>query len=155
MIKIREARKKDWEEIMEIYREAISEIYDLPEEEAIEVDKREWKHVPFLERGKLGKLKVLLVAELSGRVIGFIYFFPRGDLVYINDLYVKREWRKKGAGKKLVEACFEWARRKGLRVVKGHSWKGALGFFEKMGFRQTGRVKRAKVTWCEVVKLLE
>lgn len=95
----------------------------------------------------------LLVAELDGAVVGFatgntLYDSARAaDCVFLNDLYVAPEARRRGAGRALVAALAAEARRRGacclwwgvdLPDVEAARFYDALGAGDEGGF--TGRI---------------
>ena len=95
----------------------------------------------------------LFVAELGGAVVGFatgntLYDSARAaDCVFLNDLYVAPEARRRGAGRALVAALAADARRRGagclwwgvdLPDVEASRFYDALGAGDEGGF--TGRI---------------
>lgn len=56
----------------------------------------------------------------------------------IGRMAVLREWRGKGVGEALLVALIDQARAQGLREVSLNSQVGALGFYEKFGFKPYG-----------------
>jgi GNAT superfamily N-acetyltransferase len=89
----------------------------------------------------------LLVAELDGELVGFVtgntvYDSVRtADAVFLNDLYVAPEARRRGAGRALVARLAALARRDGARCL----WWGvdlgddeALRFYEALGAEDEG-----------------
>lgn len=90
----------------------------------------------------------VLVAEVEGRVVGYVYAAMeplswkelRDECGYIHDLVVDPEERGHGAGTALLEAACEWLRRRGMpRVVLGTAEKnvGAQRLFARAQFRRT------------------
>ncbi|GAA0599781.1 hypothetical protein GCM10009416_42290 [Craurococcus roseus] len=95
----------------------------------------------------------LFVAELGGAVVGFatgntLYDSARAaDCVFLNDLYVAPEARRRGAGRALVAALAAEARRRGavclwwgvdLPDVEASRFYDSLGAGDEGGF--TGRI---------------
>ena len=95
----------------------------------------------------------LLVAELDGAVVGFVTGNPlydsarAADCVFLNDLYVAPEARRRGAGRALVAALAADARRRGagcvwwgvdLPDVEASRFYDAIGAGDDGGF--TGRI---------------
>ena len=89
----------------------------------------------------------LFVAELDGRLVGFItgnavYDSVRAaDALFLNDLYVAPEARRRGAGRALVARLAATAKRSGA----GCLWWGfdlgdddALRFYEALGAEDEG-----------------
>jgi GNAT superfamily N-acetyltransferase len=90
---------------------------------------------------------VLLVAELDGEAVGFatgnpVYDSVRAaDALFLNDLYVRPEARRRGAGRALVAGLAAEARRRGALCL----WWGvdlgdddALRFYEALGAADEG-----------------
>lgn len=83
-----------------------------------------------------------LVAELSGNgIIGISLYYPRystwkGYCYYLEDLYVKSEFRGHGYGKQLLVATAERAREAGAKRLDWQvlDWNdSAVKFYEKLG----------------------
>jgi GNAT superfamily N-acetyltransferase len=87
----------------------------------------------------------VLVAELAAAVTGFIVVhwlpFPMlaGTEAYISDLIVARDQRGHGAGRRLVEAVEDEARRRGCVRLMLNNRKAAesfqRAFYPKLGYR--------------------
>lgn len=91
---------------------------------------------------------VVLIAEVEGRVIGYVYAAVepiswkelRDECGYIHDLIVDPAERSHGAGSALLEAACDWLRQRGMpRVVLGTAEKnvGAQRLFARSQFRPT------------------
>ena len=98
-------------------------------------------------RGKLeallagGRDKVL-VAELEGRVVGYVHLNDY-DLLYadhmknIMGIAVSSACRRMGIGRKLLTEAEAWARENGaaaVRLVSGESRAGAHAFYRALGY---------------------
>eukprot|EP00727_Mastigamoeba_balamuthi_P010283 m51a1_g5878 hypothetical protein (165) ;mRNA; r:501593-502087 len=59
--------------------------------------------------------------------------------VRLYQMAVREELRGSGAGRKIVEAVAQEARRRGFRWLTCHARAGAVGFYEKCGFRENGQ----------------
>jgi len=88
------------------------------------------------------------VVALGDRVIGMITVHLRNTLNHaapiaqITLLVVDETVRSRGAGRALVEAAEEWARRRGAKrvaVTTALDRAGAHAFYEKLGYAHTGR----------------
>lgn len=83
---------------------------------------------------------VFLVAESNGKILGYvsIHLYPEvPDIAYIGELFVRKEQRKKGVGKKLVEKAILNCKSQGIEEVRLNTYKNnknAIEFFENVGF---------------------
>lgn len=70
------------------------------------------------------------VAERDGDVVGFVHSLPHpstwsgAGYCYLEDLFVDASARGSGAGRKLINAVYEEAKRRGLTRVYWHTDKG-------------------------------
>src|SRR5205814_10435418 len=89
----------------------------------------------------------LFVAELDGRLVGTVTFYPSGpgsaeqgwpnDWAGIRLLGVAPEARGQGAGRALIEALIERARAQGAAAIALHTTERmevARAMYERMGF---------------------
>lgn len=103
---------------------------------------------------------VLLDREREDRVAGFAcYLYRARDFISLPEagevtgLYVLREYQGRGLGRMLLEACLRHIPRPNvaLMVLKGNGQ--AIGFYEHMGFRLTGREQTDQIGGGEVTEL--
>lgn len=85
------------------------------------------------------------VAEVDSKVAGFVIVRRVAADVEILNFAVRREFRRKGIGASLMQGVTEWG--KSLRAEKAFlevraSNAGAVSFYQKLGFRETGRRPR-------------
>jgi len=91
---------------------------------------------------------LVLVAEDSGRILGYVYASLegtswrdlRGPCGFVHDVYVAEEARQRGIGRDLVRAAMEWIRSHGMRQVVLWSKTrntSAQRLFATLGFRDT------------------
>lgn len=91
---------------------------------------------------------LVLVAERSGEVVGYLYagLEPlswkdlRGPCGYIHDVYVDQSVRHQGVGADLVRAAIEWGRSRGMtQFALSSEWnnEAAQRLFARLGFRRT------------------
>jgi ribosomal protein S18 acetylase RimI-like enzyme len=90
----------------------------------------------------------VLVAEESGRVVGYIYadvettnwMELRGPCGVIQDVYVDESTRQRGAGRALMQAAIAWIRSQGrgqvVLMTKSRN-QHAQNLFSTLGFRPT------------------
>ncbi|HYG90578.1 MAG TPA: GNAT family N-acetyltransferase [Azospirillum sp.] len=85
-----------------------------------------------------------LIAELDGVPVGFALTFRNYSTwegragLFVEDLYVRPEARKHGAGRKLLAAVAQRAVERGCRRVDLNvlDWNPARGFYDRVGFKQ-------------------
>ena len=99
----------------------------------------------FLEMAKLPEVYLNMVAETSGKVVGFISVifyktvFHRGGTALINELIVTQTERGKGIGQLLVQTAKGQALNRGLDEIEVGTEKmneAAQLFYRKCGFDQ-------------------
>ena len=75
-----------------------------------------------------------LVAEVDGRVVGFVEFLVVEWVCLVFNLFVEKKFQGKGIGGKLIEeaskGCVE------VRVVVSKNNAKALGFYKSLGFKE-------------------
>lgn len=92
------------------------------------------------------------LAKIKDKYVGFIYLNLRTDWVegtktspvaYIEGLYVKPKYRKKGIGKKLVEYGEQWGQKRGATEYGSDTElvnKASIAFHKKIGFKEANRI---------------
>ena len=90
-----------------------------------------------------GRHVMFLVCE-QDRVHGSVYGLldrERADLGRVGGMWVEPTWRRRGAGRALLQAVSDWARERSFRCLglwaPGHS-EAALALYRQAGFRDTG-----------------
>lgn len=87
---------------------------------------------------------LLLVAELEGRVVGFVFAAEREDyfthevVAHVEDLALDAEAEGRGLARGLMEAVEAWARGRGRRRVSLNVWaqnRRAIGLYERLGYQ--------------------
>ena len=147
-MKIRKAQIKDLSEIDEIYQEG-----QLDEEENKFSRKSKKEILKELDKSKKLRLngfrkainsskEKFLVLEEKDKLIGF------GDAVLSNKkrnaevalIYVKREYRRKGIGKKLLKELLKWLKEKGeskVFVTMDIENNSSINLNKQVGFRES------------------
>lgn len=81
------------------------------------------------------------VAVLDGRVVGFVSVSDVHGLAHLG-MFVEREHRGQGVGRRLLAAAVEWARESGCHKVVLEVWPHnhvAIRLYESAGFATEGR----------------
>lgn len=88
-------------------------------------------------------LKTVLIAKTeSGKVVGFaVLDKPYGGVCFCRWLGVLKEYRKQGAGKKLIQAFLNYAKRSGCHKLELASQPKAKEFYEKCNLNLEGTRK--------------
>ena len=80
------------------------------------------------------------VAEEKGNVVGFALYFKRystwtGTCLFLEDLYVQEEHRKRGLGKELFFAVARAARSMNVARLQWQclDWNPAMNFYRRLG----------------------
>jgi len=132
-IVIRDGREEDVSSLMQLIRE-LAEFERAPE--MVHTDEQ-----TTLEDWKEHKAFDFLVAVVDGEVIGISLYYPRystwqGRCYYLEDLYVKPEYRGKGIGLDLLKATAKKAKNAGAIRLDWQviDWnEGAVKFYERLG----------------------
>lgn len=123
-VKIREARKKDLDELTNLWyelarmHETIMMGYDLSKD-----PKKEW--LAMMEENIKQDSFITFVAEVGNEILGFASatlrrrasFFTVRHMGVIMDIYIKDNRRGEGIGSLLVEVAEDWIRKKGVRLA--------------------------------------
>jgi len=128
-MKIRKAKLKDKKQITELY-------YQL-------YPKRKRKGIIPIE--KFNAKSSLLVAEKKKKIVGFIWatFINYGfsKFGYIEELFIKKEFRNKGIGTSLVKNIMKKIKKEKVAVLfvtTGKKNKKAIKLYKNLGFKVTG-----------------
>jgi GNAT superfamily N-acetyltransferase len=79
--------------------------------------------------------KEVYVAETEGQVIGWTSLMSRGDVCWLDDLWIEPEWISRKVGSLLFRHVVERAKQRGAARIEWEAEPNALGFYEKMGGR--------------------
>lgn len=131
-ISIREARREDCPQLLELIKE-LAEFEKAPQE--VTVTLQEFEDAGFGER----PVWKAFAAEAAGRIIGMALYYIRystwkGRRLYLEDIIVTENMRCKGIGSMLFERILQEAKEKGFN---GISWQvldwnePAISFYKK------------------------
>ncbi len=79
--------------------------------------------------------KEVYVAEAEGRAVAWAALIPRGELIWLDDLWVEPDSIGKGIGSILFRHCVERATLLGGKAMEWEAEPNAVGFYEKLGGR--------------------
>ena len=143
--RIRDGHEGDFERLREIAVEAKAHWgYD---RRLVE----DWAAVGDLDPESLAG-RLLYVAESGGGVIAWAALIPRGEVGWLEDLWVEPAWIRRGVGRMLFEHVKERARELGATRLEWEAEPNARGFYERMG---GSYVRDSEVTeWGRVLEVL-
>lgn len=97
-------------------------------------------HMP-LFRKSVGRCYATVAVNSSGEIIGFMSTEKNG---YVNRLYTRPDWIKKGVATKLLQNTEEWAIKHKIKKLVLESSKSAETFYLKNGFVKIGEITSIK-----------
>jgi GNAT superfamily N-acetyltransferase len=128
-VRIRAARASDGERLREI-AEAAKGYWGYDREVV-----REWAAGGDFSAAGL-RAKEIFVAEASGRAVAWAALVPRGETVWLDDMWVEPEWIGKRVGSLLFRHAVERARELGATSMEWEAEPNAVGFYERVGGRR-------------------
>jgi GNAT superfamily N-acetyltransferase len=144
-IHIREGRESDFERLRAIAFEAKAHWgYDRALVE-------EWAQGGDFEPESL-RHRLLYVAEEDGRPVGWAALIPRGEVGWLEDLWVDPAWIGRGLGRALFEHVATEARQRGARRLEWEAEPNAQGFYRHMGAAY--RRDSEETEWGRVLEVL-
>ena len=139
-VRIRPATGEDAAAIAVIYDQGIEDrIATLETELRTPEERQRWL-------AARGPRHPVIVAESNGHVVGWGSlnpYSPRVAYQYVADfsVYIERDWRGKGVGKRLLEALIELAREIGYHKMMLSAFpfnRAGVALYERMGFTTVG-----------------
>lgn len=84
-----------------------------------------------------------LVAEAEGRLVAFLEVEPQewNRTAWVWNIFVDRDYRRRGVGRSLMERAIAWAKERGYRALCLETQTNninACRFYQHLGFRLTG-----------------
>ena len=77
--------------------------------------------------------RLLYVAESDGQPVGWAALIPRGEVGWLEDLWVEPAWIGRGLGRALFEHVATEAKQRGARRLEWEAEPNAQGFYEHLG----------------------
>ena len=81
-----------------------------------------------------------LLAFFQGKAVGTARVVVKGRAAKIGRMAVLKSWRGRGIGNALLKRALKLARTRGVSHIYLHAQVSVIGFYEKSGFRCTGRI---------------
>ena len=130
-IKIRKAEEQDMPALLGLIKE-FATFLNKPEKVKINIDDliREKDH-----------FQCLFAENDKGKIMGYALFFCTfhtwgGKAIYLDDLYIKEEYRRHSVGSMLIYALVDQAKRQNCKSLRWQvlNWnKEAIDFYKKLG----------------------
>ena len=79
------------------------------------------------------------VAEINNAPVAFSTLLEKDGSAWIENLWVSPECIGKGVGKSLFSYALDLSRQRGCKSLRLEADPNAVGFYEKMGMRKTGK----------------
>jgi GNAT superfamily N-acetyltransferase len=145
-MKIRLAKKKDFNEIMRLYEQLWSPGKIIPEN--MKKLKKAWHNLI------KAKYAYDLVIEEKKRLIGHITvriipeFWLYGKTGFIDDVVIDKPYRGKGLAKKLMKETEKMAKKKNIKIMGLHSEDyrpEAIKLYEGLGYKKYDKIFMRKV----------
>jgi GNAT superfamily N-acetyltransferase len=142
VIEIRPVRGEEWQALRELRLTALE---DSPDafwtllEDALARSEDDWR---------AAAAPPCHVADDDGRLVGMVSAFADRDepeLAHLVAVFVRPEARRRGLGLALVERQLDWARGAGFAraaLMVNTASAAAVGVYERLGFRPSGRRER-------------
>lgn len=75
------------------------------------------------------------VAEVDGEAVGWAALIPKGNVCWLDDLWIEPQWIGRGIGTLLFQHAAKRGRELGAARMEWEAERHAIGFYEKMGGR--------------------
>jgi ribosomal protein S18 acetylase RimI-like enzyme len=88
------------------------------------------------EKATKGNLRISIYVEKGDKIVGYCIASIDGAEGEIDSIYVKKEKRRSGVGKILMEDCLEWLKENGserIKVVVVYGNEETFAFYKKFG----------------------
>jgi putative acetyltransferase len=138
---IRPLRRDDIEELLDLLEDVAEERCWIATEPPIPRDR--WRS-GFLERLEDEYSVNVVAVDEHGRLIGQLDVRGRKNRAGELGMAVVPEWRGRGVGTRLMQACVDWARERGVHKLALQVWphnEAALRLYEKFGFEREGLLR--------------
>jgi len=130
-LKIRPIKEADFEELISMFNE-FSSFQKVPEKMINTVEQM---------KAESNYLNGFVVENDTGRLVGYAtyfyaYFTWIGKSLYMDDLYIKPEYRRKGLGKELIDTVLKKAKEEHCKKVRWQvsNWnRNAIDFYKNLG----------------------
>jgi len=123
-MEIRKATLKDKDQIIKL----VKKFYSRSSPKTVKAWEKTYKRI----------IKLIFVAEINKKIVGFIACSTKQNSIYIDDLYVLKKYRKKGVATSLMKFISSVKKRLKKKYIIGNvrrKDKPAIRFYKKIGFK--------------------
>ncbi|MBW2980921.1 GNAT family N-acetyltransferase [Candidatus Woesearchaeota archaeon] len=144
-LKIRQATMEDFDGLLKLKLESREEATKF-NKKLVSIETVKDRYELYLKKDLSSEWRAVFIAVDDGKIVGMVlskifrsmYIQGHERTGYISNLYVKKEFRKKGIGKKLTRAVIDWLKSKdttALTLEVYEANKLALDFYHQLGFK--------------------
>ena len=125
---------------------SIMKLSDLEEiKDTLESDFDDFWNYNILRNELVNENSIYYIAKISDNIIGFAGIWQAVDDMHITNIAVKKDFRQKGIGSKLLEKLIETSIQKNvhsLTLEVNYKNVPAIKLYEKYGFKYVGKRKK-------------
>lgn len=78
--------------------------------------------------------KYVFVTKINKEIVCWCSIILKTNFLYIESIFTKEEYRKKGYSKNMINFIIEFAEKEGYDKVRLHCCESVIDFWEKFGF---------------------
>lgn len=117
------ANKKDFNSIKEIYLEGVVDEfhtqYSKKSKEKIFKESFVKERLNKIKKGINSKKDLILISKENSNVVGFGHFkISKEHIGWLDKGYVKKEFRKKGVAKTIIQEAMKWFNKKNIKTLR-------------------------------------
>ena len=103
-----------------------------------------FQSVPAITQQLENGYQYYLVRDITGKKVGFLAFYPRGNELYLSKMYLHKTKRGQGIAKDMLQFVIGQAQEDGLAsiVLNVNKNNNAIGAYEKLGFKKIKEEKK-------------
>lgn len=139
MVKIRKAMKRDLESYILLRKSSLKDYSSIVGKKLTITKKQIQKEFYDILKNKK---RFLFLIEESGNVVGFLigntFISAYNDIGYIDDLFILRNYRRKGFASKLINKFIKILKKKKIKLIRlgvNPKNKIAIKLYNKIGFK--------------------
>ena len=136
-IKIRKIKRSDYKPYLKLRKESFVDHFKLTRKKRVKEKQIRAEFNNLIKNKKRIGLLISNASSAMGFITGTFFKNPHHKIGYLDDIFVKKEFRRKGYGCRLIEEFKKWAKRKGankLRLGVRINNKNAIKMYQKIGF---------------------